>query len=79
LTQKGAGVNYVQNDLTSEACSTRSVIIQGLENMGWAAVFTAECGFFSAARLRHLFPLFFPARIKNVIGRGNHNWDVSYD
>jgi hypothetical protein len=30
----------------------------------WDAVFTAECGFFSAARLQRLFSLRFPASIE---------------
>jgi hypothetical protein len=29
-----------------------------VDHAGWAAVFTAESGFFSAARLRRLLPVF---------------------
>jgi hypothetical protein len=44
-------------DVTSEAeCLTRSARTHGLdpdsEQARWAAIFTAECGFFAAARLR---------------------------
>jgi len=53
----------------------KGAAIGGLEHMHWAAVFTAECGFSSAVRLRRLFP--FLERIKGVIVRENKEWDPS--
>lgn len=58
---------------------TRSVTVHRLERTHWAAVFTAECGFFSAARLRHLFPLLFPAPVEEVIIRENDDRKASYE
>ena len=57
---------YRQDVMSGAPDLTRSVTVDRLEHTHWAAVFTAECGFFSAARLRHLFPPFFPARVEDV-------------
>lgn len=70
---------YRQDVMSGTPCVTRSVTVDRLEHTHWAAVFTAECGFFSAARLRHLFPLLFPARVEDVIARENDDWDAFYD
>jgi hypothetical protein len=68
-----------RNDLISEARLTRSVIIPFLEQADWAAVFTAESGYFSAARLQHLFALPFPSHVQDVIVRENDDREASYE
>jgi hypothetical protein len=56
---------------------TRNVTVHCLEHTHWTAVFTAECGFSSAARLKRLFPFPFRARIEAVIVRENDDWGAS--
>ena len=64
-----------RQDVMSEAdCLTRSVTVHRLERTHWAAVFTGECGFSSAARLQRLFPC--PGRIENVVVRENDDRDT---
>jgi hypothetical protein len=70
---------YRQDVMSGAPDLTRSVTVDRLEHTHWAAVFTAECGFFSAAHLKRLFPFPFPARIEGVIVRGNDDWDAFYD
>jgi hypothetical protein len=59
--------------------SRSALLTQPDERTHWAAVFTAECGFFSAAQLRHLFPLLFPAPVEGVIIRENDDREASYE
>jgi hypothetical protein len=50
------------------------------EQACWAAIFTAECGFFSAARLQRLFAPRFAARIEgegSLAGSPNDDWDAA--
>ena len=70
---------YRQDVMSGTPCLTRSVTVDRLEHTYWAAVFTAECGFSSAARLKRLFPFPFQARIEDVIVRENHDWDFFHD
>ena len=58
---------------------TSSVTIHNLEDVQRTAVFTVECGFFSAARLQHLFSLLFTATVEELIVRGNDDWEASYE
>ena len=55
---------------------TRSVTVHRFERTHWAAVFTGECGFSSAARLKRLFPSPFQARTEDVLVRENDVWDT---
>jgi hypothetical protein len=68
-----------RNDLISEARLTRSVAVHRFEHTDWAAVFTAESGYFSAARLQHLFALPFPSHVQDVIVRENDDREASYE
>ena len=67
---------YRQDVMSEAPCLTPSVIVDRFEHTHWAAVFTAECGFSSAARLKRLFPFPFPARVEDVIGRENDDLEA---
>jgi hypothetical protein len=66
---------YRQDVMSGTPCLTQSVTIDRLEHTYWAAIFTAECGFSSAAHLKRLFPFPFRAHMEDVIGRENHDRD----